>query len=50
MLPAGLDDGAQLWTELRGCVGSAEQMLRFLAQSCKASLLGDYVCLRAATR
>ena len=30
-------------------MGSAEAMLRFLAQNCKRSLLGDYACLRAAT-
>jgi hypothetical protein len=45
-LPAGLDHGTQLWRELRRGVGSAEQMLRLLAQSCKCSLLGDYACLR----
>jgi hypothetical protein len=48
MLPAGPHTGPQLWKELRRCVGSAEQMLNFLAQSCKRSLLGDYACLRAA--
>lgn len=47
MLPAGPHTGPQLWKELRQCVGSAEQMLGFLAQSCKRSLLGDYACLRA---
>jgi hypothetical protein len=45
-LPARLHNGAQLWKELRCGVGSAEQMLRFLTQSCKTSLLGDYACLR----
>jgi len=29
-------------------VGSAEEMLRFLARHCKRSLLGDYACLRPA--
>lgn len=47
MLPSGLHTGPQLWKELRRGVGSVEQMLRFLAQSCKGSLLGDYACLRA---
>lgn len=47
MLPTGLHTGPQLWKELRRCVGSAEQILSFLAQSCKCSLLGDYACLRA---
>jgi len=47
MLPTGPHTGSQLWKELRRCVGSAEQMLSFLAQSCKSSLLGDYACLRA---
>jgi hypothetical protein len=46
MLPAVPHHGPQLWKELRRCVGSAEQMLRFLARSCKRSLLGDYACLR----
>ncbi len=49
-LPAQLHNGTQLWRELRRCIGSAEQMLRFLARSCKASLLGDYACLRALGR
>ena len=47
MLPTGPHTGPQLWKELRRGVGSAEQMLSFLAQSCKCSLLGDYACLRA---
>lgn len=38
----------QLWRELRRGVGSAEEMLRFLARHCKRSLLGDYACLRPA--
>jgi hypothetical protein len=46
MLPAGIEPGTQLWIELRRGVGSAEVMLRLLAQSCKASLLGNYACLR----
>lgn len=46
-LPAGPHTGAQLWKELRRCFGSAEQMLSFLAQSCKRSLLGNYACLGA---
>lgn len=50
ILPAGLSTGAQLWKELRRGVGSAEQMLRFLAQTCHGSLLGDYACLRAQPR
>lgn len=49
-LPAGSPTGAQLWKELRRCVGSAEAMLRFLAQTCNGSLLGDYACLRASPR
>jgi len=47
MLPTGPHTGPQLWKELRRGVGSAEQMLGFLARSCKCSLLGDYACLRA---
>ncbi len=48
MVAAGPLTGAQLWKELRLAVGSAEAMLRFLARSCKRSLLGDYACLRPA--
>ena len=48
MLPAELPTGPQLWQVLRRAVGAAEQMLRFLAQYCKRSLLGDYACLRPA--
>ena len=48
LLPSELHAAEQLWKELRRGVGSAEQMLRFLARSCKRSLLGDYACLRAA--
>ena len=48
ILPARIDTAEQLWKPLRQRVGSAEQMLRFLAQSCKCSLLGDYACLRPA--
>jgi hypothetical protein len=33
ILPAGLSTGTQLWKELRRGVGSAAQMLRFLAHS-----------------
>jgi hypothetical protein len=48
LLPSDLHTGSVLWKELRRGVGSTEQMLRFLAQSCKRSLLGDYACLRPA--
>jgi len=48
MLPAELPTATQLWQGLRRAVGSAEQMLRFLAHYCKRSLLGDYTCLRPA--
>lgn len=48
MLPAALHTPQQLWQELRRGVGSAENMLRFLAGACKRSLLGDYACLRPA--
>ena len=47
-LPVELHTAQQLWKELRRGVGSAESMLRFLAQYCKRSLLGDYACLRPA--
>ena len=49
MLRTGLHTAVQLWKEVRRSVGSGEQMLRFLAQNCKCSLLGDYACLRPAT-
>jgi hypothetical protein len=48
LLPSELHTLQQLWKELRHGMGSAEQMLRFLARSCKRSLLGDYACLRPA--
>ena len=46
MLPAELEGAEQLWKELRRTVGSAEDILRFLARNCNCSLLGDYRCLR----
>lgn len=49
MLPAELHTAQQLWQALRRGVGSAEDMLRFLAHHCQRSLLGDYACLRPAT-
>jgi hypothetical protein len=49
ILPAALHSPRQLWKELRQGVGSAEQIMRFLARSCKRSLLGDYACLRPAS-
>ena len=48
ILPTELHTAGQLWKELRRSVGSAEDMLAFLARSCKRSLLGDYACLRPA--
>ena len=48
LLPSELHTAQQLWKESRRRVGSAEQMLRFLARSRKRSLLGDYACLRPA--
>jgi hypothetical protein len=49
MLPAELKDAAQLWKELRRTLGSAEDILRFLARNCNCSLLGNYACLRPAS-
>ena len=49
MLPAELEGAEQLWKELRRTVGSAEDILRFLARNCHGSLLGDYFCLRPAS-
>jgi hypothetical protein len=46
MLPAELQSAEQLWKELRRTLGSAEGILRFLAEKCNSSLLGDYLCLR----
>ena len=48
LLPSELRTAPQLWQALRRGVGSAEQILRFLARGCKRSLLGDYACLRPA--
>jgi hypothetical protein len=49
ILSAEPTDAEQLWRELRRTVGPAEDILRFLAQNCNCSLLGDYVCLRRAS-
>ena len=48
ILPAVISTPLHLWQQLRQCVGTAEQMLRFLAQHGKRSLLGDYLCLKPA--
>jgi hypothetical protein len=48
MLPAVISTPPHLWQQLRQCVGTAEQMLAFLAQHGKRSLLGDYACLQPA--
>lgn len=37
---------AALWKELRTALGDLESILRFLGRQIKASLLGDYRCLR----
>ena len=48
LLLSELHTAQQLWKGLRRGMGSAEQMLRFLACTCKRSLFGDYACLRPA--
>jgi hypothetical protein len=48
ILPSEQHAPPQLWKALRRAVGSAEAILRFLAQTCKRSLLGEYACLRPA--
>jgi hypothetical protein len=48
ILPAVISTPQHLWQQLRRCVGTAEEMLRFLAQQGKRSLLGDYACLKPA--
>jgi hypothetical protein len=48
LLPVELHTPQHLWKELRRTMGSAEEMLRFLACHCKRSLLGDYACLHRA--
>lgn len=48
LLPSELHTSLDVWLQLRRGVGSTEQMLRFLACSCKRSLLGDYACLGPA--
>ena len=48
MLPAVISTPQHLWQQLRQCVGTAEEMLRFLARHGKRSLLGDYACLKPA--
>jgi len=37
---------ATLWRELKGALGSLEEILLFLGRKINASLLGDYRCLR----
>jgi len=48
ILPAVISTPQHLWQQLRRCVGTAAEMLRFLAQYGKRSLLGDYACLKPA--
>jgi len=48
ILSTSLRTAQQLWKQLRRRVGTAEDILRFLAQYGKRSLLSDYACLRAA--
>lgn len=48
ILPAVISTAQHLWQQVRRGVGTAERMLRFLAQHGKRSLLGDYACLRPA--
>lgn len=48
ILPVLIRSPPHLWQQLRRGVGRAEQILRFLAQCGKRSLLGDYPCLKPA--
>ena len=48
ILSAGRQSAQELWTQLRRALGSAEEILKFLAHHGKRSLLGDYACLRPA--
>lgn len=46
LLPSPIDTAAELWQAMRRAKGSLPEILRFLAQNAKQSLLGDYRCLR----
>ena len=46
LLPSTISSGQGLWTQCRRTKGTLEQILKFLAQTHKISLLGDYRCLR----
>ena len=46
LLKSVIDSAAALWQELRLVKGTLEDMLDYLAQAHKSSLLGDYRCLR----
>jgi len=48
ILPAVIRSPPHLWEQLRRTLGTAEEMLRFLARYGKRSLLGDYRCLQPA--
>ena len=45
-LPAVLNSAAELWIGLRRNLGSVRDILTFLSTHHRASLLGDYLCLR----
>jgi hypothetical protein len=46
LIPSVLSGPAPLWKQLRLAKPTLKAILRFLAQTCKISLLGDYRCLR----
>jgi hypothetical protein len=46
LLPSTISSGPSLWQQFRRTKGSLEEILKFLAQTHKISLLGDYRCLR----
>lgn len=48
LVPVAVVRAGQLWLELRRAMASLSQILLWLAQTRKISLLGDYRCLRPA--
>lgn len=46
LIPSVISGPAHLWKQMRLAKGSLPSILRFLAQNCNLSLLGDYRCLR----
>ena len=46
LIPSVISGAAHLWEQMRLAKETLAGILRFLAQTCNTSLLGDYRCLR----